>query len=272
MSQGDALSAYVDGIGLLAPGLTGWAQAAALLRGQAPYQPAATALPAPEILPPAERRRASRIVKTALAVGLEAVRQAGRDAAPLPAGFASSGGAGASCDALCELLAGADRQISPTRFHNSVHNAASGYWSIATGATPAGQVVCAHDASAALGLLEALVQIGQGEQALLLVAADTEYPAPLHATRPVSDASGIALVLTAQASEHSLARLALPRRGYWSTDPASTVPEAARVWAGQNLPPFSLWPLLHAVATGQRASLALAALPGQALRVEVGPV
>ena len=55
------LRVRLRGLGVLAPGLADWAQCAACLRGEAPYQPAATVLPAPDMLPPAERRRASRV-------------------------------------------------------------------------------------------------------------------------------------------------------------------------------------------------------------------
>ena len=40
-----------------------------------------------------------------------------------------------------------------------MHNAASGYWGIATGATPAANALCAYDGSFAAGLLEALTQV-----------------------------------------------------------------------------------------------------------------
>ena len=99
------------------------------------------------------------MVKLALAAGLEATRQAGADPAQLPAIFTSSGGDGQNCHEICQALASAERQLSPTRFHNSVHNAAAGYWSIATGATPASNALCAYDASFAAGLLEALTQV-----------------------------------------------------------------------------------------------------------------
>ena len=33
---------------------------------------------------------------------------------------------------ICEALATDEREVSPTRFHNSVHNASAGYWGIAT--------------------------------------------------------------------------------------------------------------------------------------------
>ncbi|MDO3589078.1 3-oxoacyl-ACP synthase, partial [Ralstonia pseudosolanacearum] len=38
------LSAFIEGIGLLGPGLNQWPHAAALLTGQAPYAPERTAL------------------------------------------------------------------------------------------------------------------------------------------------------------------------------------------------------------------------------------
>ena len=136
-----SFSVWVDGVGILGPGLDNWAQAQAVLQGQAAYVQAPTVLPVPTILPPAERRRASRVIKVALAVGREAAQAEGQDPAQLPTVFASSGGDGHNCHSLCELLGSDDRQVSPTRFHNSVHNAASGYWAIATGATPPAQVL-----------------------------------------------------------------------------------------------------------------------------------
>ena len=66
------LTAWIEGIGFLAPGLPDWPTARAVLRGEQAYENAPSVLPAPAILPPAERRRASRVVKLTLAIGLEA--------------------------------------------------------------------------------------------------------------------------------------------------------------------------------------------------------
>ncbi|MDP3616451.1 MAG: beta-ketoacyl synthase chain length factor, partial [Rhodoferax sp.] len=126
------LTAYIEGIGLLGPGLNDWPGAQAVLAGRQPYLPQKTLLPSPTLLPAAERRRSGAIVKLTLATGLEAIAAAGLAAVSLPSVFSSSGGDGENCHAICEMLASQDRQISPTRFHNSVHNTASGYWSIAT--------------------------------------------------------------------------------------------------------------------------------------------
>jgi hypothetical protein len=193
------LTAWIDGIGFIAPGLPDWTSARAVLRGEAALAAAPSVLPAPSLLPPAERRRASRVVKLTLALGLEAAAQAGTDIATLATVFAASGADGHNCHAICEQLATDDRQISPTRFHNSVHNAAAGYWGIATGSMAPCQVLCAYDASFGAGLLDALGQVVVDRQPSLLIAYDSEYPEPLFAKRPVPDVAGVALLLTPEA-------------------------------------------------------------------------
>ncbi len=201
------LSAHVSGLGVLGPGLADWPETAAVLSGQQAYRPAATLLPVPAILPPAERRRVGRAVKLALAIALEATAHAGEDPAELASVFSSSGGDGHNCHELCQALSLAGREISPTRFANSVHNAAAGYWSIATGSMAESNVLCAFDASFTAGLLEALTQVAVDEMPVLLVAYDSEYPQPLHAKRPIPDAFGVALLLTPQRRASSLARV-----------------------------------------------------------------
>jgi hypothetical protein len=91
--------------------------------------------------------------------------------------FTASGADGHNCHALCEQLATDDRQISPTRFHNSVHNAAAGYWGIATGSMAPCQVICAYDASFGAGLLDALAQVALERTPVLLIATTANTPA-----------------------------------------------------------------------------------------------
>jgi hypothetical protein len=201
------LAAYVSGLGLLGPGFSGWPQAAAVLSGEQVYRPAAAVLPTPTILAAAERRRSGRVVKLALGIALEATSQAGVDRAQLASVFSSSGGDGHNCHELCQALSLPGREISPTRFANSVHNAAAGYWSIATGAMAESNVLCAFDASFVAGLLEALTQVKVDRMPVLLVAYDSEYPQPLHAKRPIPDAFGVAMVLTPQQCASSVARM-----------------------------------------------------------------
>ncbi|MCG5258958.1 3-oxoacyl-ACP synthase [Cupriavidus gilardii] len=260
---------FVEGIGLLGPGLTDWQQAAAILRGQAPYSPAATALPAPEGLPSAERRRTGPAVKLALAVGRQAIAASGRDAAALATVFSASGADGHNYHAICESLAGDDPLISPTRFHNSVHNAPAGYWSIATGAMASSNAMCAHDGSFAAGLLDAYSQVLATGAPCVLIAYDTDYPEPLRSARPIPDVFGLALVLTAEPGPATLASLrpSLMIDG----DAAAPMADAALEALRATIPAARALPLLQVLARGDDATAVLDYLDPLRLRVEVAP-
>ena len=261
------LRACIDGIGLLGPGLNGWPGSQAILSGQQPYWPQKTVLPAPELLPPAERRRSGAIVKLTLATGIEAITAAGLDAARLPSVFSASGGDGDNCHAICAMLASDDRQISPTRFHNSVHNAAAGYWSIATRAMTASSVLCAFDASFGAGLLEALAQVVADNTPVVLLACDTVYPEPLQSARPLSDALGIALVLAPQPGPKTLAtlRVSLTEAG------AEHFADAALETLRTAIPAARGLPLLRAIALRQNQHVVLDYLDNARLAVEITP-
>jgi hypothetical protein len=265
------LTVFVEGIGLVGPGLSSWEDGRDKLLGQSPYVSAATALPSPMSLPAAERRRAGAVIKVSLAVGQEAVNAAGLQASSLPSVFTSSGGDGVNCHDICSALASNDRLISPTRFHNSVHNAASGYWSISTGATPTSSVLCAHDGSFSAGLLEAITQAVVDDTPVLLVAHDTHYPEPLHSKRPIPDTLGVALVLSPQRSERSLARITLSGDHGLSNTAAAVMNDPALEFLRQTIPAARALPLLRLIASQQAASLALDYLDGMQLTVDVAP-
>lgn len=240
------LTAYIEGVGLLGPGFRNWSDSRAVICGQQPYQPAKTVLPLPALLPAAERRRSGAIVRLTLATGLEAITAAGLDAASLPTVFSASGSDGENCHAICEMLASDDRQISPTRFHNSVHNAAAGYWGIATGAMSAATVLGAFDACFGAGLLEALTQAMVDDARVVLLACDTSYPEPLHSARPIPDALGIALVLAPQRSAQALAKITVSL-----TDAdADRLDDAALESLRTSIPAARGLPLLRGIALG----------------------
>jgi hypothetical protein len=260
------LSAYVRGIGLLGPGFDDWASAASILAGIAPYTPRATVLPPPAALPPAERRRTGTVVRLALAIGFEAISRAGVAASELPTVFSSSGGDGNNCHEICETLASGDRQLSPTRFHNSVHNAASGYWSIATNATPASSVLCAFDASFGAGLLEALTQVAVDRTAVLFAAYDAGYPEPLGAVRPIPDAFGVAMILAPTASTDSaVAQI----RATLCNDPAETLPDPQLESLRASIPAARSLPLLRKLARQEPGRVVIDYLETQRIAIEV---
>jgi hypothetical protein len=262
------LSAYVDGIGTIGPGLADWPETVDVLTGAAAYLYAPAVLPPPAALPAAERRRTSRPVRLALAVGAEAVQASDRDAAKLCAVFAASGADGENCHAICEMLAGEDRYISPTRFHNSVHNAAAGYWGIAAKAMAASNVLCAYDGSFAAGLLESLCEVAVDSHDAILIACDTDYPYPLSGVRPVRDAFGVALVLAPLAGARSLARIDAQLTDMPATTIRSPSLEALRV----GNPAARVLPLLELLASRRAGTVVLEYLDDLRLRIDVTPM
>ena len=259
------LAAWIEGIGFLAPGLPNWPVTRAVLRGEQPFTAAASVLPAPTILPPAESRRASRIVKLTLAVGLEAATQAEAVTGTLATVFSSSGADGYNCHALCEQLATDDRQISPTRFHNSVHNAAAGYWGIATKSMAPCQVLCAYDASFGAGLLDALAQVVVDRQPTLLIAYDSEYPEPLHSQRDIPDCGGAALLLMPEKTTRSLAHITVTR----TERPADVLADSGMESLRQKIPALRCLPLLQKLARGESGEVCLDYLSSMQLLVEI---
>lgn len=201
------MHAYVEGIGLVGPGLPGWHDSRLVLAGAAPYRSAPAVIPASSLLPPAERRRTGIPVKLALAAGAQAFAAAGRDASATATVFTSSSADGQIVHELCATLAAPGREVSPTKFMNSVHNAAAGYWSIATRSREPSTSLCCYDASFAAGLLECTAQVAVGGRPVALIAYDEPYPEPLHATRPIGGEFGVALLLGPQATEGSIAAL-----------------------------------------------------------------
>ena len=273
------LTVWVQGIGLLGPGLASWPAALGVLRGAAPHVSRPTVLPLPVRLPPAERRRAGAAVKLALAVADEAVAQAQVDAAALATVFTSSSGEGLNCHLLCETLATPTPVVSPTRFTNSVHNAASGCWHIAVASQATSTSLCAFDASFSAGLIEAATSVCTRDAPVLLVASDSPYPEPLHATRPLPDHFGLALLLAPAATEHSLAeltiRLSLPSTAPGQIDGAtvSICDDASLEALRCAIPAAAALPLLVALACGGASQrVVIGGLPTLGLQIDVAPV
>jgi hypothetical protein len=259
---------YVEGVGLCGPGLDGWGVGSAVLTGAQEYLPAPTSVPASALLPANERRRAVQTVKIALAVGAEAFAAARRDASETATVFASSGGDGETIDQILAVLASEQRELSPTRFHNSVHNAPAGYWSIATGSRAPSSSLCCHDDSFAAGLLEAAVQAVTERCAVGLIAYDVRYPAPLGKVRPIGAAFGVALVLAPEETAAAFAVMEVTLGAGAASEVASPALEALR----RGTPAARSLPVLAALAGGEAAAVTLGYLDDMAMRLDIAPV
>jgi hypothetical protein len=255
------LVAKVEGIGFWADGLPSWEAARAF--ANAGVLPAdAPARPSPELLPANERRRAPGSVAVALEAALAACRAAGAEPADLPSIFASTHGDLGITDYICATLATEPESLSPTRFHNSVHNAAAGYWTIATGSHAPATAISSYRGTFVQGLVEAMSQLVAGAPRVLLVACDAPSAGPLAAVSPSEGLLGAAMVLS-RSADPDLPRL----RGTFvdAAAPAPTGPLAQRLGANAMSP---MLPLFQALASGVDL-LQLDAGPGRALRVEI---
>ncbi len=202
---------YVESVGLVAPGMIGWAAGAPVLAGEVPYAPAELTPYAPELLPPNERRRATPVTRLAFRTAEDAMRGSSRPASELATVFGSSDGDTDVMNRINIALAQPQRALSPTDFHNSVHNAPAGYWSIAVGSRLPSTSLAAHDAIFSASLLEAAaLLLGDGIGTLLAVY-DVRMPVPLDQKRPIPEPFGSALVLRPEPGERALARLTFKR-------------------------------------------------------------
>jgi Beta-ketoacyl synthase, N-terminal domain len=189
-----SLHASVAGLGFWSPTLPSWPIARDVLLGiVAPAVPAARA--GARLLAPTERRRASDTIAIALEVAASACEMAKMDPCGLPSIFASTHGDLAINDYMCSTVAATPTLCSPTKFHNSVHNAASGYWTIGTGCMKQSTALTAWMNTFANGLLEALVQATADDTPVLFVAYDVATRGPLAAILPSSGMLAAALIL-----------------------------------------------------------------------------
>ena len=210
------MDVYLDGIGVRGPGLYGWNETKNVLTGMAVHDSKQTTRYEEKFLPANERRRASPIVRLAIDTGFEALSHCAANASGIATVFATSGGDGNAVHDICSALATQQRDVSPTRFHNSVHNAPAGYWNIAADSQQPSTTICGYDASFAIGLVEAATLVAARQIDVLLVACDMPFPFPLANVRPMRSSFAVGFVLRPKHSADTIAAVSLTI----SSDPA----------------------------------------------------
>lgn len=253
----DALRVHIEGIGWWSPQWPDWASAERALRGDPTVEDAGATKPAASLLSPGERRRAPDVVLLACEVAGQACAAAARPPQQLPCVFASMRGDVATADAVCATLASAPLEVSPTRFHNSVHNAPAGYWTVATGCRAASTALAAGIGSFAAGLLEAALETLVERQPVLFAAYESAASGPLAEVVHAHASLGAAFVLNADHDERTRATLRLRAEPIPVDTDAATHPIAAAL------------PLLRALARGEAATLRLPYGTHGSLLVEV---
>jgi hypothetical protein len=264
---------YVNGVALWSERLPGWEIARAILAGEMPAPAIPAPRPAPQLLPPTERRRAPDTVAVALEAALAACRYAELPPASLPCVFSSMHGDLAITDYMCATMASTPALVSPTRFHNSVHNAAAGYWTIAAECTRPYTALSAGDHSFGAGLLEACVQATSGGEDILLVAYDIDARGPLAPVARSKHLLAAALVIGPARGAHALARFDLELQSGEALIPTPARADNALLVAGNSTE--SCLPFMEALAqmgaqSGTREVRVLAT-PSMALALRLQP-
>lgn len=260
---------YVDCVGVLAPGLAGWDQGRAILAGEGPYQPVAIPPLKPAVLAPDVRRRTSEHIRFAVEVASDATRTIGDAVRDLATVFASCDADGRITHDILTEVAKPTPQVSPTRFHNSVNNAAAGYWCMAVGSQQPSTSIAAWDDVAAAGLLEAAAQVLLEHPRLLLVIHDLPMPEPLNSARPVQASFGAGLLLSRERSAATMATLSLQLGSQRETETTLADPTLENLRRGN--PAARSLALLCALARNEATTVVLPYLDHQWLHIGVEP-
>jgi len=262
------VTVYAQGLSVMAPGLDGWERSQSVLRGERAYVSEPLAPFATELLPRNERRRATGAIKLALRVAEQLTLPPGIDRQSLRAVFASSSGDGEIINSMCIALARPERAVSPTQFHNSVHNSPAGYWAIATLCHSSSVSLSAHDGSFAAGLLEAATTALIEGGPVLLVAYDYPPPEPLSQVRGFCAPFAAAMLIDARPGARALASFGIALGDAEREDRISDK-DLESLRTGN--PAARALPLLQAIARLEARRVVLPYLPDARLAVEVRP-
>ena len=261
---------WLTGVGILGPGLDGWERALAILRRQEAYAPDPIKIPAPAILPPRDRRRCSESVSLALHTAHQTAQAGGLDLATTPTVFANSAGDGEIIHRLLSALAKPEKPVSPTDFHNSVHNASAFYWSLGTGCRAASTSIAAARFSFAAALIKAAMHSVAEGSPTIMVCFDSPLPLPLGETYPIIASLAVGFALWPQAVNESLASLELS----WmpTVDPEAEasrplLPELMDLRHGN--PAGRALPLLEAIAHRNETIVTIPGAHDAVLRIDV---
>jgi hypothetical protein len=217
---------YVCGVGLFTPGFGSVSAWCAGERDPGVEKPEASLLTGPL------KRRATPLTRMSVEVFEQVARQAGRDPSSLQTVWANAHGEHTPAIKLLGMMHVGEGKLSPTQFHNSVHNTAGGYASIATANPSPSTTVSGGRELVASALLEAWCLLEASGRDVAVMMADEPLLPPFEldgAQQPLA----IALLLSLS-SQGALATLSEFRRG--SGSPVASRPAFVNLNIGAALP------------------------------------
>ena len=241
---------YVDAIGISSAGLKNWESSAKIFTGEAEHILEPVELLKPQTLPSNERRRSTKLIRLAFNACEQLIDTLGIDELQVVSVFASSGGDYEILDKICQTLCTESKSISPTQFHNTVHNAPAGYWSQAIANTQTYTSLSAADYTFATGFLEAISYLLVHDEPVLLNVYDMLTEPPIYKQYPIDYSFSASIKLSPQPSKYSIAKLScqlLERSSLTNNEShcATNSLETLRI----NNPAARCLPLLESIAT-----------------------
>jgi hypothetical protein len=180
--------------------------------------------------------------------------------------FGSAFGEGETLKIILDALCTPNMAIRPTRFQNSVHNAASGQWTIAQSIRTAATSICGGDCTVGSSLLKAFLQVQLEDRPVGVVLFDAPLPYPLNGSHKVAVPAGAGLALSPHKSPKTIATIE-----YSLCDTATTKvcsPFAKAALATDN-PVFAVLPLIEYLYGLNKSDVVLGLNGGQALKLKV---
>jgi hypothetical protein len=212
------------------------------------------------------RRRASQLGRALADVGFEAMAHAAVDPAGVRSVIGSSIAEVSTMLGILEQIWRTREPVSPAAFTVSVHNAASGLLSIATGNRGFTTSLAADADTPAVALLEGMAVVLCTGQPVLVACGDESSPADLVPSGQQWGLAAAAVVLAPLgpgAAPRATLRLVRPAR-------ADLPPAAVDEVVARN-PQIGLVDLLDALARGRRGTVALDRGSGQGWCAEIEP-
>jgi hypothetical protein len=243
------MKAQILSIGLTAPGLVSFENfKSMILQNQSPDTSEAIEKYSPSFLPPNERRRTTSTIKLALKTAEEALthfqQHYPQADSKLPVLFVSKDGDTLISARMCQAVSEEEPMISPTQFHNSVHNAPAGYWMIGQKNQSPASAISVGQFAIANGLLEATLQSQAYAKPVLMVIYDLPLDEliPEDATQNATIPFAFSMILDASDSNQESD---YPALNLSFTQQAPTQTDLKNPYSG--LPAAEAYPLLQSV-------------------------
>ncbi len=235
-------SLFLDRATIVSPHVNGWDEFLASLNCQDVISFEEDWRAQLESLPMRSRRRLSPQILLAISVAEKIHETLPKETAWV---FASSVGEGETLNVILDALGTPEKAIQPLRFQNSVHNAASGQWTIAAGVKCPVTSINAHNYTVGAGFLKASMQIKSENCPVGLVLYDAPLPYPLSASHKINIPLGVGFALKPEPSANTIAELKI---SYCKTPNPMPFASLPQIPENSYNPILAVFPLLKCLA------------------------